>query len=144
LIASSIVTQAADRLVIEEGPLTKEEVTMFKRISKFDKSFHYSKKAKRYYRIHPETKTKLPILVELKFEPDKGSQLLFGEYISYEVSYQPDSFVVDYAFDGGTGNRGEGTVLVATKEVVQTEWNCGVSACILEVKRNGKLLFESK
>ena len=143
LIASSQIGEATEKMLVEESVLTKNEIKMFKTITKYDKNFHYSKKAKRYSRVHQETQTKLPVLVELVFEK-KDDQLFFGEFIGYDVSFEPDSSVVRYEFDAGTGNRGEGTVMVLPDAVIQTEWSCGVSACILEVKRNGKVVFSEQ
>lgn len=143
LIASSFICVAAEKLTVEESVLSGDEIKYFKTITKYDKSFHYSKKARRYYRIRPETRSKQLILVELVFEKTKDDQLYFGEFISYNVSFEPDSSIVKYTFDAGTGNRGEGTVMVVPNAVVQTEWSCGVSDCALEVKKNGKVVYKS-
>jgi len=141
LITSFHTSEAAEKVAVEESALTKDEIRMLKNIAKYDKDFHYSKKARRYSTIQKETKTKTPILVELVFE-NKGEHLYFDEYIGYGVSFEPDSSIVKYEFDGGTGNRGQGTVMVLSKTVVQTEWSCGVTACILQVKKNGKVVYK--
>jgi len=138
-IISCNICEATEKVTTEESTLTKDEIRMFKTIAKYDKNFHYSKKARRYFTIQKETKTKTPLLVELVFE-NKGDHLYFDEYIGYGVSFEPDSSIVKYEFDGGAGNRGQGTVMVLPKTVVQTEWSCGVTACILEAKRNGKVV----
>lgn len=131
LLFCSVADASSEDLVVEGTEITKEEGQLFQTIVKFDKSFHYSKKAKRYYRIDTETKAKLPILVELVFS--KADGLYFGEFISYSVTVQPDSSIVTYAFDAGTANRGEGTVMVTPRGVIKTERSCGVSACIVQI-----------
>jgi len=140
-ITSFHICEAAEKVTVEESTLTKDEIRMFKSIAKFDKNFHYSKKARRYFTVQKETQAKTPILVELVFESE-GNHLYFDEYIGYGVSFEPDSSIVNYEFDGGTGNRGQGTVMVLPKTVVQTEWSCGVTACILQVKKNGKVVYK--
>lgn len=140
-ITSFNICEAAEKVTVEESSLTKDEIRMLKTIAKYDKDFHYSKKARRYFTVQKETKAKTPLLVELVFE-NKGNHLYFDEYIGYGVSFEPDSSIVKYEFDGGTGNRGQGMVMVLPKTVVQTEWSCGVTACILEVKRNGKVVYK--
>lgn len=132
----------AENLGVEEGDITKEELALLQSIAKYDKSFHYTSRAKRYFRIAEATGEKLPLRIDLIF--NKTDNLYFGEYISYDVSIEPDSSIINYSFDAGTGWRGEGTVLVTSKGVIQTEKSCGTSGCEIQVFRNGKVLYQGK
>jgi len=52
-ITSFHICEAAEKVTVEESTLTKDEIRMFKSIAKFDKNFHYSKKARRRSKEDP-------------------------------------------------------------------------------------------
>ena len=132
---------AADPLVAESG-LTDDEAKLFNRIAKVDPTFHHSNRARRYYRIHPETKEKLPILVELVLPTKNG--IYFDEYLTYTVTLDPRTSVVSYTYDAGTANRGKGTILVTPHTVIKVQRGCGVTACITQIFRNGEAIREEE
>ncbi len=143
LASSALAGVVADSVVVEETNVTKDERQLFEAIAKADPSFHWAPRARRYYRVHPETKTKLPVLVELVFGPPTDG-LYFGEFVSYAVTVDPDSSVVTYAFDAGTALRGHGTAMVTPGGVVRTEQSCGTTDCSVRVTRGTRVLFDGR
>lgn len=125
-----------------ESKLTMEEKKIFQTITKVYPSFHYSDRVRRYYRLHSETKQKIPILVELILPKENG--FYFDEYISYSVTFDPYTHTVTYSYDAGTASRGNGTIFVTPRAVIKVERGCGVTACITQVHRNGKQLHEEE
>lgn len=132
----------ASEPLISESKLTMEEKKIFQRIIKAYPSFHYSDQVRRYYRLHPETKQKIPILVELILPKKNG--FYFDEYLSYSVTLEPYTHTVTYSYDAGTASRGNGTIFVTPRSVIKVVRGCGVTACITQVFRNGKQLHEEE
>lgn len=137
-----LISAAVAGSFVKESKLTDEEKTIFKRISKVEPSFHYSDKVRRHYSLHPESKVKVPILIEVVFSKKDG--LYFDEYISYGVSLDPGTSLVTYSFDAGTANRGKGTIFLTPQAVIKVERSCGVTACITQILRNGKQILEEE
>lgn len=127
----------AQGMIAEKSTLSPEEEMLFKRIQQTDKGLHYSHQVKRYYRLDPETKNKIPQWVALQFTSVAG--LYFNEYQSYEVSFRPDSKVVHFQFYAGHAYHGEVTAVV-TDAVYLTEYICGTNGCSTQVKKNGRVI----
>lgn len=125
---------------MEDVPLRPSELKMLQRISAVDPAFRHGDRAKRYYRTHPTTKNRIPLRVEV-IAP-KTNNLYFGEFISYAMTMDEPAGIVSYEYDAGTARRGRGTVLVTPKDVIKTEYSCGISVCTTRVERNGRLLSE--
>jgi hypothetical protein len=140
LALSLSAVAAEETLFVEETDATGEELRVLQKIAEYDNAFHISTHVKRYYRVHPETHVKQPVLIELVFP--KKDNLYFDEFMSYAVSIDPDTSVVNYSYDAGTASRGLGTVLVSPSAVIQTDRSCGLSACTVQITRNGKVLYE--
>ena len=132
----------ASEPLISESKLTMEEKKIFQTITKVYPSFHYSDRVRRYYRLHSETKQKIPLLVELILPKENG--FYFDEYLSYSVTFDPYTHTVTYSYDAGTASRGNGTIFVTPRAVIKVERGCGVTACITQVLRNGKQLLEEE
>jgi hypothetical protein len=126
---------------MEDVPLRPSELKLLQRIAAVDPDFRYGDRVKRYYRTHPTTKNRIPLRVEV-IAPKSGG-LIFGEYISYTMTIDEPAGLVSYEFDAGTANRGRGMVLVTPKEVIKTEYRCGISSCSTRIERNGRLVRES-
>lgn len=125
---------------MEDVPLRPSELKLLQRITAVDPAFRHGDRVKRYYRTHPNTKNRIPLRVEVI--ATKTGNLYFGEFISYAMTIDEPAGMVTYEFDAGTANRGRGTVLVTPKDVLKTEYRCGISACATRVERNGRLLSE--
>lgn len=125
---------------MEDVPLRPSELKMLQRITAIDPAFRHGDRVKRYFRTHPNTKNRIPLRVEV-VAPKTGS-LYFGEFISFSMTIDEPAGMVSYEFDAGSANRGRGTILVTPKDVIKTEYRCGVSACTTRVERNGRLLSE--
>lgn len=137
-----LLSSGASEPFASESKLTAEERKVFQNISKIYPSFHYSDQVRRYYRLHSETKQRIPILVELILPKKNG--FYFDEYISYSVTFDPYTHTVTYSYDAGTASRGNGTIFVTPRAVIKVERGCGVTACITQVLRNGKQLHEEE
>lgn len=127
---------------VEDTPLRPSEMKLMQRIAATDPSFRYGERVKRYFRIHPVTKNRIPLRVEMVLPQSKG--LYFGEFISYQMLVDEPGAMVTYQFDAGTAHRGSGTILVTPGAVIRTERRCGTSACVTRVERNGRQVFEQK
>ena len=125
---------------VEDSLLRPSEIKLLRRIAAVDPSFQYGDRVKRYFRIHPTTKNRIPLRVEMVLPQQRG--LYFGEYISYVMTINEPSGTITYQYDAGTAKRGRGTILVTPKDVVKTEYHCGTSACATRIERNGRLLRE--
>lgn len=123
---------------MEDVPLRPSELKMMQRIAAVDPTFRYGERVKRYFRTHPVTKNRIPLRVEVVAPQSKG--LYFGEYISYSMTIDEPAGIVTYQYDAGTAHRGRGTILVTPKDVVKTEYHCGISACTTRVERNGRVV----
>jgi hypothetical protein len=121
---------------MEDVPLRPSELKLMQRIAAVDPTFRYGERVKRYFRTHPVTKNRIPLRVEVVAPQSKG--LYFGEYISYSMTIDEPAGIVTYQYDAGTAHRGRGTILVTPKDVVKTEYHCGISACTTRVERNGR------
>lgn len=121
---------------MEDVPLRPSELKLMQRIAAVDPTFRYGERVKRYFRTHPVTKNRIPLRVEVVAPQSNG--LYFGEYISYAMTIDEPAGMVTYQYDAGTAHRGRGTILVTPKDVVKTEYHCGISACTTRVERNGR------
>lgn len=130
------LTAAASGMGVEDSLLRPSEIKLLQRIAAVDPSFQYGDRVKRYFRIHPTTKNRIPLRVEMVL-PQSGG-LYFGEYISYVMTINEPSGTITYEYDAGTAKRGRGTILVTPKDVVKTEYSCGTSSCITRIERNGR------
>lgn len=139
MVALSL-TAAASGMGVEDSLLRPSEIKMLQRIAAVDPSFQYGDRVKRYFRIHPTTKNRIPLRVEMVL-PQSGG-LYFGEYISYVMTISEPSGTVIYEYDAGTAKRGRGTILVTPRDVVKTEFNCGTTSCATRIERNGRVLSE--
>jgi hypothetical protein len=127
---------AAAGMGVEDSLLRPSELKMLQRIAAVDSSFQYGDRVKRYFRIHPTTKNRIPLRVEMVL-PQSGG-LYFGEYISYVMTINEPSGTITYEYDAGTAKRGRGTILVTPKDVVKTEFSCGATSCVTRIERNGR------
>ena len=125
---------------MEDVPLRPSELKLLQRIAAVDPDFRYGERVRRYYRTHPTTKNRIALRVEV-IAPKSGG-LFFGEFTSYSMVIDEPAGMVSYEFDAGTANRGRGMVLVTPKEVIKTEYRCGISSCSSRVERNGRLVQE--
>lgn len=130
----------ASGMGVEDSLLRPSETKLLQRIAAVDPSFQYGDRVKRYFRIHPVTKNRIPLRVEMVLPQERG--LYFGEYINYVMTLSEPSGTVIYEYDAGTAKRGRGTILVTPKDVVKTEFSCGATACATRVLRNGRVVQE--
>lgn len=140
LLAVLPFAAAASGMGVEDTPLRPSELKLMQRIAAVDPAFRYGDRVKRYYRIHPTTKNRIPLRVEMVLPKSGG--LFFGEFISYVITVSEPAGLVTYEYDAGTANRGRGTILVTPKDVVKTEFSCGATACATRVLRNGRVIQE--
>lgn len=140
MLAALTPSAAASGMGVEDSLLRPSEIKLLRRIAAVDASFHYGDRVKRYFRIHPTTKNRIPLRVEMVLPQERG--LYFGVYISYVMTINEPSGTITYQYDAGTANRGRGTILVTPQDVVKTEYHCGTSACVTRIERNGRLLRE--
>ncbi len=133
--ALPVAAQPMAGMGVEDTPLRPSEVKLMQRIAAVDPSFLYGDRVKRYFRIHPTTKNRIPLRVEMVLPEERG--LFFGEFTRYVITINEPSGTVTYEYDAGTAKRGRGTILVTPKDVVKTEYHCGASACTMRVERNG-------
>ena len=140
LLALLPLAASASGMGVEDTPLRPSEQKLMQRIAAVDPAFRYGDRVKRYYRIHPTTKNRIPLRVEMVLPKSGG--LFFGEFISYVVTISEPAGLVTYEYDAGTANRGRGTILVTPKDVVKTEFSCGATACATRVLRNGRVIQE--
>jgi hypothetical protein len=127
---------SASGMGVEDSLLRPSEIKMLQRIAAVDPAFRYGDRVKRYFRIHPVTKNRIPLRVEMVLPQERN--LYFGEYISYVMTINEPSGTIAYEYDAGTAKRGRGTILVTPKDVVKTEYSCGVSSCTTRIERNGR------
>jgi len=142
LAASAASAQPMAGMGVEDTPLRPSEMKLMQRISAADPSFRHGNRVKRYFRIHPSTKNRIPLRVEMVLPQTNG--LYFGEFISYQMVVDEPASMVTYQFDAGTAHRGSGTILVTPEAVIKTERSCGASSCSTRVERNGRRVFEQK
>lgn len=138
LACAGMASAQAIGLGMEDVPLRPSELKMLKRIEAVDPSFRYGDRVKRYFRTHPTTKNRIPLRVEVVAPKING--LFFGEFMSYSMVIDEPAGIVTYEYDAGTAHRGRGTILVTPRDVVKTEFNCGISACNTRVERNGRVV----
>ena len=140
MMAMLPLTAAASGMGVEDSLLRPSEIKLLQRIAAVDPSFQYGDRVKRYFRIHPTTKNRIPLRVEMVL-PQSGG-LYFGEFISYVMTISEPSGTITYEYDAGTAKRGRGTILVTPKDVVKTEFNGGVTSCTTRIERNGRVVSE--
>ncbi len=138
LVALAPSSVAASGMGVEDSLLRPSEIKMLQRVAAVDPSFRYGDRVKRYFRIHPTTKNRIPLRVEMVLPQQRG--LYFGEYTSYVVIISEPLGTIAYQYDAGTAKRGRGTILVTPKDVVKTEYHCGASACTMRIERNGRVV----
>lgn len=127
---------AASGMGVEDTPLRPSEAKLMQRIAAVDPSFRHGDRVKRYFRIHPTTKNRIPLRVEMVLPEERG--LYFGEFTRYVMTINEPSGTVTYEYDAGTARRGRGTILVTPKDVVKTEYACGAASCATRIERNGR------
>ncbi len=133
--------EADPGLLVEEGPLGADEKALFEKVKKAHADMLLSDTARRYYFINAETKEKHLVSSELVFGMKDG--MVGGQYLSYEVYFEPDSTVITFAYDAGTALRGEGSLIIQGDKVLKSESSCGTSGCTLTVHEDGKQVFTS-
>ncbi len=69
-------TAAASGMGVEDSLLRPSELKMLQRIAAVDPAFQYGDRVKRYFRIHPTTKNRIPLRVEMVLPESNG--LFFG------------------------------------------------------------------
>jgi len=138
MIAALPLAASASGMGVEDSLLRPSEIKLLQRIAAVDPTFQYGDRVKRYFRIHPTTKNRIPLRVEMVL-PQSGG-LYFGEYISYVMTINEPSGTITYEYDAGTAKRGRGTILVTPKDVVKTEFGCGTTACTTRIERNGRMV----
>lgn len=126
---------------VEDTPLRPSELKLMQRIAAADPSFRYGERVKRYFRIHPVTKNRIPLRVEMVLP--QTNNLYFGEFISYQILVDEPGAMVVYQFDAGTAHRGSGTILVTPQAVIKTERSCGTSSCLTRVENNGRIVYKT-
>jgi len=127
---------------VEDTPLRPSELKLMQRIAAVDPSFRYGERVKRYFRIHPVTKNRIPLRVEMVLP--QSNELYFGEFTRYQILVDEPGAMVTYQFDSGAAYRGSGTILVSPGDVIKTERSCNASGCMTRVERNGKPVFGQK
>ncbi len=142
LAVSPAAAQSVAGMGVEDTPLRPSEMKLMQRIAAVDPSFRYADRVKRYFRIHPNTKNRIPLRVEMVLPQTNG--LYFGEFISYQITVDEPAAMVTYQFDSGAAHRGSGTILVTPQEVIKTERSCGTSTCQVRVERNGDVVYARK
>ncbi len=125
---------------MEDVPLRPSELKMLKRITAVDPAFLHGDRARRYFRTHPTTRNRIPLRVEVIARKTRG--LYFGEFITYNMTIDEPAGLVTYEYDAGTAHRGRGSILVTPKDVVKTEYRCGIASCSIFVERNGRRVAE--
>ena len=138
MLGAMPLAAAASGMGVEDSLLRPSEIKMLQRIVAVDPAFQHGDRVKRYFRIHPTTKNRIPLRVEMVL-PQSGG-LYFGEYISYVMTINEPSGTITYEYDAGTAKRGRGTILVTPKDVVKTEFSCGATACNTHIERNGRVV----
>ncbi|MGA0025128.1 MAG: hypothetical protein ACO3F9_10860 [Burkholderiales bacterium] len=139
---AAIAAEPVAGMGVEDTPLRPSEMKLMQRIAATDPSFRYGERVKRYFRIHPVTKNRIPLRVEMVLPRSQG--LYFGEYISYQMLIDEPASIVTYHYDAGSAHRGRGTILVSPRDVMKTELRCGSTACTTRVEHNGRVLFERR
>lgn len=142
LVALPAAAQPTAGMGVEDTPLRPSELKLMQRIAAADPSFRYADRVKRYFRIHPTTKNRIPLRVEMVLPQSNG--LYFGEFIRYEVLVDEPGAMVTYQFDSGKAHRGSGTIVVTAHDVIKTERSCGTSSCQIRVERNGEVVYARK
>lgn len=142
LVVLPVAAQPTAGMGVEDTPLRPSEMKLMQRIAAADPSFLHGDRVKRYFRIHPVTKNRIPLRVEMVLPQSNG--LYFGEFIRYQMLVDEPGAMVIYQFDAGTSHRGSGTILVTPQAVIKTERRCGTSSCLIRVERNGRSVFEQK
>jgi hypothetical protein len=125
----------------ETGRLTQAEEKTFKRIKHLHEDFVYGPNVRRYFYVDPETGNKISVRNELVLEKSDG--LIDGQYVSYEVAFDPEMNVINYWFDAGAAFQGWGTILVSDKSIAKSEWACSTTGCDLLVQVDGKTVYGS-
>ncbi len=138
IILALPLAASASGMGVEDSLLRPSEIKLLQRIAAVDPSFQYGDRVKRYFRIHPTTKNRIPLRVEMVL-PQSGG-LYFGEFISYVMTINEPAGTITYEYDAGTAKRGRGTILVTPKDVVKTEFGCGTTACTTRIERNGRMV----
>ena len=93
LVALPAAAQPTAGMGVEDTPLRPSETKLMQRIAAVDPSFRYGERVKRYFRIHPVTKNRIPLRVEMVLPQSNG--LYFGEFIRYEILVdEPGALVV--------------------------------------------------
>ena len=138
MIVALPLAASASGMGVEDSLLRPSEIKLLQRIAAVDPSFQYGDRVKRYFRIHPTTKNRIPLRVEMVLPQNGG--LYFGEYISYVMTINEPAGTITYEYDAGTAKRGRGTILVTPKDVVKTEFGCGTTACTTRIERNGRMV----
>jgi hypothetical protein len=137
-----LAASAKPEVQTETGQLTQAEQSTLQRIKGMYEDFVYGPTVRRYFYVDPETGNKIYVTNELVLEPVDG--LIAGQYVSYEVQFDPEMETITYQFDAGTAFRGWGTLLVTDDSIVKSDWTCGTAGCGLLVQVNGKVVYESE
>jgi hypothetical protein len=140
MLAALAPSAAASGMGVEDSLLRPSEIKLLQRVAAVDPSFRYGDRVKRYFRIHPTTKNRIALRVEMVLPQQRG--LYFGEYTSYVMTISEPSGMITYQYDAGTAKRGRGTILVTPQDVVKTEYRCGASRCATRIERNGRMVSE--
>ena len=138
MIVALPLAAAASGMGVEDSLLRPSELKLLQRIAAVDPSFQYGDRVKRYFRIHPTTKNRIPLRVEMVLPQNGG--LYFGEFISFVMTINEPSGTITYEYDAGTAKRGRGTILVTPRDVVKAEFSCGTTACTTRIERNGRMV----
>ena len=138
MVALLPLLAAASGMGVEDSLLRPSEIKMLQRIAAVDPAFQYGDRVKRYFRIHPTTKNRIPLRVEMVLPEERG--LYFGVFTRYVMTINEPSGMVTYEYDAGTARRGRGTILVTPKDVVKTEYACGAASCATRIERNGRAM----
>ena len=127
----------------KKSKMNNNEISMMKKIKSVYPDFHYSSNVIRYYKKHlKQISIESSFLVEVVFEKD--NELIFDEYLTYTLTFEPESKIVNYSFDAGTAYRGEGSIIVLGDKIINTQWVCGTSGCDIYVYENNKLVYSSE
>jgi len=138
MLAALAPSAVASGMGVEDSLLRPSEIKLLQRVAAVDPSFRHGDRVKRYFRIHPVTKNRIPLRVEMVLPQQHG--LYFGEYTSYVMTINEPSGTIAYEYDAGTAKRGRGTILVTPKDVLKTEYHCGASVCATRIERNGRVI----
>ncbi len=136
-ITTEVILKEAAKKKIE---LTKEEVTLLKKVNKLHPEIKISQLA-------TENIVNGVRFLELDFQSNLDSNnLYFGEYIGYKIVIIDEQleFKIDYSYSAGQAFSAQGHISLnkITNKTIKVEYNYGTSLGTTEITVDGKIIFE--